>query len=389
MDKPRDTVVIDKTNFEVLVQKANTSNDYRLRDIIPPGEIGPLMCLPMDEYEDLLLSQRQYANLTRHLAQEGMTEEHITALSQDELPSVQAGKAKCKVPHPKQKDAPTTLTTPGQPRDDRVLSSDKKASDKQASDKQAAESTGEKSMFLSSGIQPRFKESWRQDVDGLQLPLGNKTTFVLKGLLDSMTYWDITSVIRGGSLSSLRWASDINIAFLSFVEEEAATSFYDHVQKNGLYIQNRKIQVSWAARPYNINGELAAQIRKGASRNLIIRDCEGKLTEQEIREDMEHIDKLVIIKVMFLDGHCHIKTNAISEAIVARTCMQSRRKYKQWVIQWGHDECSEPFDGPQESRSPKQKATSNKKPVARGQNRFASLRKDDNDNNHGTYNGGN
>ncbi|KAI2782860.1 hypothetical protein F4815DRAFT_460967 [Daldinia loculata] len=371
MATPRDTVVLDKANFETLVKRAHTSNDYQLKDILAAGEIGPLMCLPMHEYEELVLSQRQYANLTRHLVQGGMTDERITALSQDELPGVQASKAKSKVPHLGQKDASTTS---GKLREGRVLSSDKQAPDKQASDNPA------KSKFLPSGIQPRFKEPWRHDADGPQLPPGSKTTFCLKGLSSSMTYWDITSVVRGGSLSGLRWTSGAEVAFLSFVQEEGAMSFYDHVQKNGLYIQQKKIHVAWADRPLHINSDLAAQIRKGASRNLIIRDCEGKLTEREIREDTEHIEKLVIIKIIFSDGHCRIKTNSIFDAMTTKMCMHSRRKYKKWVIQWDHDECSEPFDSPQESRSPKQKAASSKKPAARGQNRFASLRRDDKNN---------
>ncbi|KAI1660340.1 hypothetical protein F4813DRAFT_400615 [Daldinia decipiens] len=364
MEKPRNTVVLDSANFEVLLKQADTSNDYQLKDNVAPGKIGPFMCLPMNEYEDLMRFQRQYANLTRHLVQEGMTKERITALSQDEPPGAQAGKVKCKVSHPEQKD---TSTTSGKLKEGRVPSSDKQAPDNPA-----------KSKFLSSGIQPRFKEPWRHDADGPQLPIGSKTTFCLKGLLNSMTFWDITSVVRGGSLSGLRWTPGAEVAFLSFVEEEAAMSFYDHVQKNGLYIQQRMIHVSWADRPYYVNNDLATQIRKGASRNLIIRDCEGKLTERDIREDTEHIEKLVIIKVIFSDGHCRIKTNSIFDAMTAKMCMQSRRKYKQWVIQWDHDECSEPFDSPQESRSSKQKATSSTKPATRGHNRFASLRRDNN-----------
>ncbi|KAF3059279.1 Negative regulator of differentiation 1 [Daldinia childiae] len=315
-----------------------------------------------------------------------MTKERITALSQDEPPSVQASKAKSKVPRLGQKDASTTSV---KLRNVCVPSSNKQVPDKQVPGKQAPDKQvpdnkvsdiPAKSRFLPSGIQPRFKEPWRHEADEPQLPPRSKTTFCLKGLLKSMTYWDITSVIRGGSLSGLRWIPGTEVAFLSFVEEERAMSFYDHVQKNGLYIQEKKIHVSWASRPYRINNELTVQIRKGASRNLIIRGCEGKLTEREIRNDMEHIDKLVIIKVIFSDGHCHIKTNSIFDAMTTRTCMLSRRKYNQWVIQWDHDECSEPLEGPQESRSPKQKATSSKEPAARGHNRFASLGREDNDN---------
>ncbi|KAI0122101.1 hypothetical protein F4814DRAFT_457904 [Daldinia grandis] len=290
METPQDTVVLGRANFEVLVQQANACNDYELGDIFAPGDIGPLMCLPMDEYNGLVLSQRQYANLTRRLMQEGMTDKRITALSQDELPSMQANNTKCKVPHTGQKDASTVSK---KPRESRVLSS--------------------------------------------------------------------YDVIRGGSVLSLRLTSAVRTAFLSFVHEERAMSFYDHVQKHGLYVQHKKIRVSWGPRPRYINSELAAGIR----------NCEGKLTEREIREDMEHIKKLVIIEVMFSDGHCHIKTNSILDA------MMTKIKYQNWAIQWDHDECSWPF----------KKGTPSKKPAARGRNRFTYFRKEDKDNDNSKDNG--
>lgn len=45
---------------------------------------------------------------------------------------------------------------------------------------------------------------------------------------------------------------------------------------------------------------------------------------QGIKDDLEHIHNLVVIKVEFLGGSCYIKTNSVHNAMFARSCMMSR-----------------------------------------------------------------
>ncbi|KAI1464983.1 uncharacterized protein F4812DRAFT_441197 [Daldinia caldariorum] len=360
MAAPRDTVVLDRANFEVLVQRAKAVTDYQLGRNHTLVEMSPLMCLPMDEYEDLVLSYRKHANLVRRLMQEGLAEEHLEALSQDDPHGPQASKVTPDiVPRPVRSNS---YIAPHKRKEDYVHSSDSPAT----------------SRPTPLGIQLQSKEPWRHDTDGNR----GLVSLYFKGIAPGCTYWDVTSAIRGGALAHMRLVPATEEGFVSFVKEEEAMSFYSHVRKNELYIKNRRINVTWARHQRYTNGEVAAQIRRGASRNLVITDCERKITEREIRDDLEHIDMLVIIKVIFLNGHCHIKTSSIFDALVAKMCMQSRRKYKPWTIQWDRDECSAPYDEPQESRPTKQETGTPKEKVAgsRGHNRFASLRSDDDDN---------
>lgn len=62
----------------------------------------------------------------------------------------------------------------------------------------------------------------------------------------------------------------------------------------------------------------------GASRNLVIRGCDKRLTEDTIREDLDHIHNLVVVKVEFIGGNCHINLNSVHNAVYARQCMMSR-----------------------------------------------------------------
>lgn len=47
-------------------------------------------------------------------------------------------------------------------------------------------------------------------------------------------------------------------------------------------------------------------------------------TRQGIKDDLEHIHNLVVIKVEFVGGSCYIKTNSVHNAMFARSCMMSR-----------------------------------------------------------------
>lgn len=62
----------------------------------------------------------------------------------------------------------------------------------------------------------------------------------------------------------------------------------------------------------------------GATRNLVIRRYNPNFTEKVIRDDLEHINQLVVIRVVFKGSNAFISTNSVHNAMYARTCMMSR-----------------------------------------------------------------
>jgi len=92
---------------------------------------------------------------------------------------------------------------------------------------------------------------------------------------------------------------------------------------------------------------MANKISNGATRNLVIRGGTSKLSELQIREDMEHIHNLVILDVKVEKGDIYLSTNSINNSSFARTCMISRREYKGLHIEWYGDECDGPLPKPQ------------------------------------------
>ncbi len=71
-------------------------------------------------------------------------------------------------------------------------------------------------------------------------------------------------------------------------------------------------------------GYVGSQINTGATRNLLIRPCDARITEEMIRDDLSHIHNIVVVSVKFADGNCLIETNSVHNALFARNCMMSR-----------------------------------------------------------------
>ncbi|KXJ94426.1 hypothetical protein Micbo1qcDRAFT_159585 [Microdochium bolleyi] len=225
-----------------------------------------------------------------------------------------------------------------------------------------------------------------QAATGSQRPHFAKTcqrSLTISGFPDHCSLAEITTVLRGGLLLIVHMRPTERCAFVSFLHEEHAVAFLQHVKTNGLYIRKKSVSVHWADRQYYLPGHVAYQIRGGATRNLVIRRCDPKHTETSVRDDLEHIHNLVAISVEFIGGSCYIRTNSVMNAIFARTCMTSRAKYKGSSITFDVDECAQPLEvQPRPFRLQKTcmpQAASGPMTKSKTQNRFAALRVDDKD----------
>lgn len=96
---------------------------------------------------------------------------------------------------------------------------------------------------------------------------------------------------------------------------------------------------------------MANKIGIGATRNLVIRNIHPNITEERLREDLDHIHNLVIISISFQNGDAYLSLNSTHNALFARSCMMSRAIYKGMKIQWYPDDCAQPL--PERYRTPK------------------------------------
>ena len=114
----------------------------------------------------------------------------------------------------------------------------------------------------------------------------------------------------------------------------------------------------------------------GATRNVIVRGIHPSITEERIREDLDHIHNLVVISISFKHGDAYISLNSINNALFARTCMMSRAAYKGMKIEWYSDECSKPLQEILHAPKKVKQAAAQPKKFASAMKRFQMLNMD-------------
>ena len=129
-----------------------------------------------------------------------------------------------------------------------------------------------------------------------------------------------------------------------------------------------------------LNRMLIPYLPSGATRNLIVRGIHPSITEERIREDLDHIHNLVVISISFKLGDAYISLNSINNALFARTCMMSRATYKGMKIEWYSDECSQPLPKMQHPRKKVKQAAPQPKKFVSAMNRFQMLNTDGTEN---------
>ncbi|KAL8790812.1 MAG: hypothetical protein Q9213_000436 [Squamulea squamosa] len=205
----------------------------------------------------------------------------------------------------------------------------------------------------------------------------DRRTILLQNLPDLVTHKDIVNVVRGGQLLDVYLRPQDRSASVSFVEGSAAEDFLSYLKRNDVYIRGRRLSFEWSERQFYMPGHVASKLRLGATRNLVIRSVKPNITEQRLREDLDHIHNLIIISVAFIGGDVYLSLNSIHNALFARTCMMSRAMYRGMRIEWYPDECA--LSLPKMENTTRREMVPAPKPKqAPMVNRFQMLNMDDN-----------
>ena len=85
------------------------------------------------------------------------------------------------------------------------------------------------------------------------------------------------------------------------------------------------------------------KISNGASRNLVISGISASITEQRLRDDLEHIHGLVPVYISFTNENIYLSLNSVRHAVFAKSCLASRATYRRTRIDWFPDECDQPL----------------------------------------------
>lgn len=226
----------------------------------------------------------------------------------------------------------------------------------------------------------------------LQYARAENRTLIIKNLSDRATHKDIVDIIRGGAVLDIFLRANERSASVSFVEGSAAQDFLSYTKRNDIYIHGKRVillyqtrkeetdffllqlEFSWNDRQFILPGHVANKIGIGATRNLAIRGVHPNITEERLRDDLDHIHNLVVINITFQNGDALLSLNSVHNSLFARTCMMSRAVYKGMRIEWYPDECAQPL--PKIQYTPKKETVQPAPKKSQPVNRFDVLNMD-------------
>ncbi|KFA75303.1 hypothetical protein S40288_00166 [Stachybotrys chartarum IBT 40288] len=349
----------DAKSSSIFTSAGHQENQPCRSETLDHSQINSVVCISQAEYEGLTRTAIRYGNLCQNLISGGVDNATIELLSSQTSTTTPAPSL---LSHALGSDVTcnglgaafsgTFAILPGVPspaQHHRTSSVDECSGDSEDESHESFSSDGS----YCRAISPSRRRSHTRSVNGdstTQMPLKHgferdaMRSLSLSNLRDGTTHADITAVVRGGQILDvyIRWKD--RAASVSFIHAADAHAFFNYARRTDVYVKNKRVDVKWDDRQYILSPHLAYKIRQGASRNLVIRDCDSNITEQGVRDDLEHIHNLIAISIKFVRGDCFISTNSVHIATLARTCMMSRLKYKKAHIEWGFDECAKPLD---------------------------------------------
>ncbi|OUM63174.1 hypothetical protein PIROE2DRAFT_54278 [Piromyces sp. E2] len=172
-------------------------------------------------------------------------------------------------------------------------------------------------------------------------PSFNRTVY-LGGFGPDITIKDICDVIRGGILQEIKYKSEGNCAFVTFVDPNTATSFYNKVSCEGIIIKGKRItKVGWGKHP-TLSQHLSTAIQNGATRNVYIGQLEEGTTEEKLRKDFSEFGEIELINLIPEKRYGFVNFTSIKAAVKAVENMRNNPDYQNQKISYGKDRCGNP-----------------------------------------------
>ena len=128
---------------------------------------------------------------------------------------------------------------------------------------------------------------------------GNRTVY-LGNLHPDTTAEDICNHVRGGILQSIRYMPDRHIAFITFVDHNAALTFFHMALVSGITVHNRRLKIGWGKPTGPLSPAIALAVQSGASRNVYIGNVSDPalMNENKIRTDLSAYGELEMVNTL-------------------------------------------------------------------------------------------
>jgi len=172
-------------------------------------------------------------------------------------------------------------------------------------------------------------------------PTNNRTIF-LGSLHPETTTKDICDVIRGGILQDIKYKQDKGIAFVTFIDPNAATAFFNRAQSEGLLIKKRLVKVGWGKLSSQLNQQVAKAVQNKASRNVYLGNINDTITEEKLKQDFSEYGEVELINIIPDKSIAFVNFTDILSAVKAVEGIQNNEDYKTFKVGYGKDRCGNP-----------------------------------------------
>ena len=168
--------------------------------------------------------------------------------------------------------------------------------------------------------------------------IGNRTVY-LGNIHPETTAEEICNVVRGGLLHHIRYIPDKHICFVTFIDPNAAASFFALSSNQGLMIHNRRLKLGWGKHSGALPSAIALAVSGGASRNVYIGNIDESWSEERLRQDFAEYGEIELVNTLREKSCAFVNFTNIANAIKAIEGIRNREEYKKFKINFGKDRC--------------------------------------------------
>lgn len=179
------------------------------------------------------------------------------------------------------------------------------------------------------------------NLDPNQVQPGNRTVY-LGNIHPETTLEEICNTIRGGILQQIRYIQDKHIAFVTFVDSNAAVAFFHTATFQGIALHNRRLKVGWGKHSGPPSPGIAMVVQAGGSRNVYIGQIDDMETfdEARIRQDFSQYGEIELVNLLKEKNCAFVNFTNIANSIKAIEGIKQNEEYSKFKIAYGKDRCA-------------------------------------------------
>ncbi|CAH7686290.1 hypothetical protein BY996DRAFT_8496877 [Phakopsora pachyrhizi] len=179
------------------------------------------------------------------------------------------------------------------------------------------------------------------NLDPTQVQPGNRTVY-LGNIHPETTLEEICNTIRGGILQQIRYIQDKHIAFVTFVDANAAVAFYHTATFQGVALHNRRLKVGWGKHSGPPSPGIAMVVQAGGSRNVYIGQIDDfeAFDEARIRHDFSQYGEIELVNLLKEKNCAFVNFTNIANSIKAIEGIKQNEDYAKFKIAYGKDRCA-------------------------------------------------